>query len=89
MTSIEAFLLGVVAMASITAGVFFLKFWRSTRDIFFLAFAAFFLVEAADRVALLFFSKPNEGSPWIYVVRLLALLLLLSAILKKNYGSGR
>jgi uncharacterized membrane protein HdeD (DUF308 family) len=89
MTSLEAFLLGVVAMASITAGVFFLKFWRSTRDIFFLAFAAFFLVEAVDRVALLFFSKPNEGSPWIYVARLVALLLLLSAILKKNYGGGR
>jgi uncharacterized membrane protein HdeD (DUF308 family) len=89
MTSIEGFLLGVIAMASITAGVFFLKFWRSTRDTFFLAFAAFFLIEAVDRVALLFFSKPNEGSPWIYLVRLLALLLILAAILKKNYGGAR
>jgi uncharacterized membrane protein HdeD (DUF308 family) len=89
MTSVEGFLLGVIAMASITASVFFLKFWRSTRDTFFLAFAAFFLIEAVDRVALLFFSKPNEGSPWIYLVRLLALLLILAAILKKNYGGAR
>ncbi|MFY9803798.1 MAG: DUF5985 family protein [Candidatus Acidiferrales bacterium] len=88
MTSIEAFLLGVVTMASLIAGLFFLKFWRSTRDLLFLAFAAFFLIEGLDRVALLFFAKPNEASPWIYLVRLFALLLLLAAILRKNYGAG-
>jgi hypothetical protein len=53
------------------------------------AFAAFFLIEAADRIALLFSSKPNEASPWIYVVRLLALLLIVAAILNKNYGGAR
>ncbi|MGA7853399.1 MAG: DUF5985 family protein [Candidatus Acidiferrales bacterium] len=89
MTSIEAFLLGVVVMASLTAGVFFLKFWKSTRDSFFLAFAAYFLIEGLDRIALLFFAKPNEASPWIYLVRLFALLLILAAILRKNYGDGR
>jgi uncharacterized membrane protein HdeD (DUF308 family) len=88
MTPLEAFLTGVIATASITASLFFLKFWRSTRDVFFLAFAAFFLIEAGDRVALLFFAKPNEGSPWIYILRLLALLLIVAAILRKNYGDG-
>jgi len=39
-------------------------------------------------VALLFFAKPNEGSPWIYILRLLALLLIVAAILRKNYGDG-
>ena len=89
MTSIEAFLLGVVVMASLTAGVFFLEFWKSTRDSFFLAFAAYFLIEGLDRIALLFFAKPNEASPWIYLVRLFALLLILAAILRKNYGDGQ
>jgi len=89
MTPLEAFLLGVIATASMTAALFFLKFWRSTRDVLFLAFAAFFLIHAIDRVSLLFFVKPNEGSPWIYVVRLAALLLILAAILKKNYGGNR
>lgn len=86
MTILEAFLLGTIVTASVIASVYFLKFWRSTKDLLFLAFAAFFLIEAVDRVALLFFARPNEGSPWIYIVRLLALLLLLAAILKKNYG---
>jgi len=89
MTPVEAFLLGSIVTASLTAGVFFLKFWRSTRDWLFLSFAAFFLIEGVDRIALLFFSRPNEGSPWIYLIRLFALLLILAAIIRKNYGSGR
>jgi uncharacterized membrane protein HdeD (DUF308 family) len=83
---IDGFLLGVIATASFTAGAFFLKFWRTTRDSFFLAFAASFLIDGINRSAVLFFDKPNEGSPWVYLVRLLSLLLILAAILRKNYG---
>ncbi|HTW22785.1 MAG TPA: DUF5985 family protein [Candidatus Baltobacteraceae bacterium] len=88
MTPLEAFLLGVIATASLAAALFFLKFWRSTRDVLFLAFAAFFLIQALDRTALLFFAKPNESSPWIYLVRLVALVMIVAAILKKNYGGS-
>jgi len=83
---IEGFLLGVIAMCSITAGMFFLKFWRKSRDPFFLAFAASFLIEGLNRSAVLLVDKPNEGNPWTYLVRLLSFLLILSAILRKNYG---
>ncbi len=83
---IEGFLLGVVATSSITAGVFFLKFWRKTRDSFFLAFAAAFIIEGLNRCGLLLLEKPNEGNPFIYGVRLLSFLLILGAILRKNYG---
>lgn len=83
---IEAFLLGAIASASVTAGVFFLKFWTATSDFLFLAFAVFFLTESINRLALLLAVRPNEGSPWIYLVRLLALGLILGAIVKKNYS---
>jgi len=83
---IEGFLVGVIATASLTAGMFFLKFWKQTRDSFFLAFAASFLIEGLNRGAVLFLARPNEGSPWIYSVRLLAFLLILAAIVRKNYG---
>lgn len=85
---IEGFLLGVIATTSVTAGLFFLKFWRDTRDPFFLAFAASFTIEGLNRASYLFLPQPNEGSPWIYVIRLLAFLLILSAIIRKNYGRG-
>ena len=85
---IEGFLIGVIATASAIAGLFFLKFWRDTRDSFFLAFAASFLIEGLNRVSLLFLPRPNEGNPWIYLVRLFAFLLILIAIVRKNYGRG-
>ena len=85
---IDGFLLGVIATASLTAGVFFLKFWRATRDSFFLAFAASFLMEGLNRSAVLLAANASEGSPMTYLVRLLSLLLILTAILRKNFGSS-
>lgn len=81
---IEGFLLGVIFTASITASLFFLKFWRMTRDDLFLAFAAAFAIEGLNRLTFLFVERPNEGTPAIYVVRLLAFLLILAAIFRKN-----
>lgn len=83
------FLLGVIAISSLASGLFFLKFWRETRDSLFLAFALAFIIEGLNRTIFLFLAHPSEGSPWIYVVRLLAFLLILAAILHKNYGGSR
>jgi len=86
MILVEGFLLGVIAVTSLTAGVFFLKFWKRTHDSLFLSFAIAFIVEGLNRVAFLFVHRPNEGNPAIYIVRLCVFLLILGAILKKNYG---
>ncbi len=89
MIRIEGFLLGVVAITSLIAGLFFLKYWKHTRDSLFLAFALAFFIEGINRVALLFVTRANEANPWIYWVRFFAFLLILAAIVKKNYGSSR
>jgi uncharacterized membrane protein HdeD (DUF308 family) len=81
---IEGFLLGVIASTSFTAAIFFLRFWRDTRDSLFLMFSIAFIIEALNRSAMLFLRQPNEGSPWIYIVRFLAFLLILIGILNKN-----
>jgi hypothetical protein len=81
---IESFLLGIVVATSLTAAGFFLKFWRTTRDPLFLAFALAFTIEGLNRTGILFLERPNEGSPAIYVVRLLAFVLILAAIIWKN-----
>jgi hypothetical protein len=85
---IETFLTGFIATTSLAAGLFFLRFWRDTRDPFFLAFAASFTIEGISRVVALFLFPPSEASPWYYLVRLLAFLLILFAILRKNYGKS-
>lgn len=81
---LEGFLLGVIVTASLAAAAFFFKFWKRTRDQLFLAFGAAFLIEGLNRIGLLFVEHPNEGSPLIYTVRLLAFLLILAAIIRKN-----
>ena len=84
---VDAFLLGVIATTSITAAIFFLKFWKRTHDSLFLAFGVAFLIEGVNRITVLEVERPNEGSPWTYVVRLIAFLIILAGILNKNYGS--
>lgn len=85
---LEGFLLGIIVTASLMAAVFFLKFWRTARDPLFLAFALAFFIEGVNRMGFLVLDRPNEGSPAIYIVRLLAFLLILAAILRKNSGRG-
>jgi hypothetical protein len=81
---IESFLLGVIVTASLAAAVFFFKFWRRTRDQLFLAFGLAFLIEGLNRMVFLLVEHPNEGRPAIYAVRLLAFLLIVAAIVRKN-----
>ena len=81
---INGFLLGVIVTASLTAAAFFFKFWRQTRDLLFLGFAAAFLIEGLNRVSFLFLAAPNEGDPLVYTVRLFSYLLILAAIVNKN-----
>jgi len=81
---LEGFLLGVIVTSSVVAGAFFLKFWRTTRDLLFLGFAAAFLIEGLNRLAFLSLDAPNEGAPVVYVIRLFSYLLILAAIVHKN-----
>lgn len=81
---IDGFLLGIIATSSFIAGVFFFRFWRDTRDVLFLAFAAAFTIEALNRTAMLILRQPNEGQLWVYLVRFLAFSLIIAGIASKN-----
>ena len=70
--------------ARLAAGAFFLRFWRKTRDLLFLGFAAAFVIEGVNRLAFLYLDEPNEGAPIVYMVRLFSYLLILAAIVHKN-----
>ena len=85
----DLMLLGAIAMASWIAGLFFLRFWRDTRDRLFLWFAISFLIEGLNRAALGLSGDPNEGRPFFYFVRLLSFLLILVAIVQKNLTKGQ
>ena len=82
--ALNVMLLGCIAMASLVAGMFFLRFWQRSRDPFFLWFASSFLLEAVNRSALALSPHPNDGSPIFYAIRFLAFLMILAAIADKN-----
>jgi hypothetical protein len=77
-------LMGAIAVSSLLAGLFFMRFWRQTRDPFFLFFALSFWIEAANRVALGLFAGADEESVLFYSVRLVSYGLILLAIWHKN-----
>lgn len=81
---IDLFLLGFIVATSAAAAVFFLRFWRSTRDPLFMAFAVFFVVQVIGHSAVLELERPNEGSFWLFFLRLLAVVAIAVAILWKN-----
>lgn len=84
MDRLNLVLLGAIAMASLVAGLFFLRFWRRGKDPFFLLFSLSFFVEGANRIVLALSPKPEEGSPLIYLVRLASFALIVGAIAAKN-----
>jgi O-antigen/teichoic acid export membrane protein len=80
----NALLSGAVAIASIIAGIFFLRYWRSSRDRFFLYFAASFLIEGVNRFVLYLMVGLQEEAPIYYVIRVVAYGLIVLAIIAKN-----
>ena len=83
---LDIFLLGYIAAASAIVALFFLRFWRETRDFLFMAFAVFFVVQGGTRAFAISAANPNLMTDWVYLLRLLAVLVVVGAILRKNSG---
>ncbi len=77
-------LTGAIALASMAIGVFFIRFWKSTRDRFFLYFALSFWIEAINRIRIGVAGPAHEDTAGYYLIRLLAYGLILTAIWEKN-----
>jgi hypothetical protein len=80
----NAILVGAIAMASLVIGLFFLRFWRSTKDRFFLYFALSFFLQGFNRILAVLTSMQSEDAPVFYAIRLVAYSLILFAVLGKN-----
>lgn len=82
---------GVTLATFAGAGLFFLKFWRASRDRFFLLFSAACWLVALERFATFFISDAFDplrpsSSPgnWVYVFRLFAFVAIIAAFIDKN-----
>lgn len=82
----NSIMVGAVAMASSIAALFFLRFWRQTRDTLFILFSLAFAVDAVTRVALALGNVSNEDEPLVYTARFVTFALIAAAIINKNRG---
>lgn len=80
---------GAIVMGYAVAGLFFLRFWRETRDRLFLIFAIAFWILGGQRLALTLSRGLVEDDTGLYLVRLFAFLLILGAIVDKNRSSAQ
>ena len=81
------FLSGAVSLGFLVCALFFLRFWRRTKDGLFMAFALAFGLLGLGQAILALANIPTEERGSIYLIRLAAFALIIFAILRKNRGA--
>ena len=79
------FFAGMITMGYLVASSFFLRFWVRTSEALFIAFSVAFLLLAISSALTALLSLPFEERSWLYLIRLAAFVLLIAAILGKNF----
>jgi hypothetical protein len=85
--ALSPFLMGANTLGFLAAAVFFLRFWRRTRDSLFIAFSTAFFLLAANQALVALSGIPREEQSPFYLLRLAAFSLLIIAIVRKNMTS--
>lgn len=75
---------GALAMGCAVIALFFVKYWRASKDRIFLFFTAAFTALSLNWVGLAVIEGPPEQQHRIYVMRLLAFVLILVGVIDKN-----
>ena len=81
---VSTFMAGAIVAGFALAGLFFLKFWKRTRDELFLAFTGAFWLLGLGQALLALTDIPVEERSWLYLLRLAAFSLILVSIWMKN-----
>jgi len=85
----SSFLEGATMLASFAVAVFFLRYWRDTRDRLFAVFAGAFALFGANRIVLSVLNETSEARTWVYALRAAAFLMIIAAVIDKNLSPSR
>jgi Family of unknown function (DUF5985) len=75
---------GILLALDAVAGLFFLRFWRTTRDRLFALFGTAFFILGIQRLLLSVTRTIVEDQAIFYTLRLLAFAIIIVAIVDKN-----
>jgi hypothetical protein len=78
------FLWGALTLSSVIATMFFVHYWRLSRDRLYVFFAVAFAAMALNWVGLAIADPHMETRHHIYLLRLLAFVLIIAGIVDKN-----
>jgi hypothetical protein len=78
------FLAGANALAALAVGLYFLRFWRESRDPLFRYFAVAFWLLGLQWMGAAATSPGYELRPWLYSLRLAAHCAILVGTVEKN-----
>lgn len=79
---------GMSTMGFLIAAVFFLRFWRRTKDRLFATFSCAFVLLALNQALAGASIVPREDESLLYMLRVIAFGLLIVAIISKNLANG-
>ncbi len=90
MNNLVAVLSGIIIAGYAVAGLFFVRFWRRTKDRLFAIFGLAFWLLCVQRILLaLSADAAAEDRVYLYLIRLLAFLLIIAGIVDKNRDARR
>ncbi len=78
------FISGSITMGFLVSGLLFLTFFKKTQDRFFINFSYAFWLLAIERIILALVTEMDEFRPFVYLLRLVAFLLIIAAVIHKN-----
>lgn len=81
---LNQFFAGAATVSLLIIALFFLRFWKRTRDRLFLFFAGSFAFLMIERIVRACMSVETEWAPYVYTLRLIAFVLIIVAIIDKN-----
>lgn len=80
---------GALLFSYFIAGIHFSRFWRRTGDRLFLHFAIAFWLFALNQLASSIPPVADETGGYEYLLRVLGFILILVAIVEKNFAARR
>lgn len=83
MTTLNFFLSGALCAGFWVLALFFLKFWRGTRDQLFGLFTLAFFLLGFERIVM-YLTSSNEFRPYVFLIRLVAFCLIIFGFIQKN-----
>ena len=83
------FLWGALSATCLFIGVFFLRFWKTSGDRLFLAFAAAFWALCLHWVGFAWAAGASKTQYYLLLLRLLAFVLITAAVIDKNRSPTR